>query len=194
MSSERVTFVKDRSSATGAIMADAEIDSIFPKTKSGAPDALISELKKAAIALSITSSIESRSVDESAAPTYARKTFRFDEAFPRLAYCDLTEVSVFLIQTAEGAGSAYLTLTQECQSRRSDVISGWDWHFHIDLRTQNDAFIRSVFLGTWNHVCGKKLVELKEDFTWVVGSINPVENAAKATLHWQAKQRVHNCG
>jgi hypothetical protein len=29
-----------------------------------------------------------------------------------------------------------------------------------------NAFIRNIQLGSWNHRCGKQLVELRADFSW----------------------------
>lgn len=170
-------------------MADAELDSVFDDAKE------IPELKKKfGTILSITRSIKSISAeDKTTDPRLPTNVFYFDR-FDRDVYCDVTSVWVQLIQTGEGTGYGYLTFDQACDSRRSDEIDGWDWHFVIDLYTANNFYIRSIFLGNWSHVCGKKFVELKEDFTWQIGSINPVVNAKKATLHWQHKTRVHNCG
>jgi hypothetical protein len=92
-----------------------------------------------------------------------------------------------LIQTGEGRGIAYFTFTQTCNSRRSDVAKGTDWAFEGDLYDAQNAFIRNVYPGAWNHRCGKHLVELRADFNWVVGSINPVMNAQRANLKWFAK-------
>src|SRR5713101_3152081 len=52
------------------------------------------------------------------------------------------------------------------------------------------AYIRTIYLGSWDHSCGKRLVELQENFSWVIGSINPIVFAATATLWWTHKQEV----
>ncbi len=71
---------------------------------------------------------------------------------------------------------------------------GPDWGFSVALYNIQNAFIRNIHLGYWSHRCGKHLVELRADFNWVLGSINPVINAQRANLNWQYLQRVHNCG
>jgi hypothetical protein len=53
------------------------------------------------------------------------------------------------------------------------------------------SIVRTMLL--WAHRCGKQLVELQEDFTWIEGSIDPIEFAASATLTWTWKQQVSPC-
>ena len=109
-------------------------------------------------------------------------------------YCTPSDTRLRLIQTGEGRGIAYVTFTQTCGSRRSDVAKGADWTFDVDLSTASGAFIRNIYLGAWEHRCGAQLVELRADFSCVQGSINPVVNAQRANLKWRFLQRVHNCG
>ena len=87
-----------------------------------------------------------------------------------------------LIQTGEERGIAYLTFTQTCNSRRSEVASGAYWTFDVDLYDGQNAFLRNIYLGSWNHKCGKHFVELRADFSWVLGSINPVIYVQRVNL------------
>jgi hypothetical protein len=99
-----------------------------------------------------------------------------------------------LVQTGEGSGIAYFTFTQTCNSRRSDVATGPDWLLNSTLYDGQNAKIRDIYLGAWNHRCGKHFVELRSAFTWVQGSINPVIYVQRVNLNWRFLQRVHNCG
>ena len=55
------------------------------------------------------------------------------------------------------------------------------------------AKIRDVYLGAWNHRCKKHLVELREDFSGMIGSINPIIHVQRVNLNWRFLQRVHKC-
>jgi hypothetical protein len=129
----------------------------------------------------------------SGAAALPEKTFYFSD-FPRKVYCTVSGIRLRLIQTGEGRGIAYFTFTQTCNSRRSDVAKGPDWTFSVALYDIQNAYIRNIHLGSWSHRCGKHLVELRADFSWVLGSINPVINVQRVNLNWQFLQRVHNCG
>ena len=179
-----------------AKVAQDEIDTIFETKEGVTANDPAEHVKSIAADIMRSSEIDSLKEEEAAAAEAAplpEKTFYFSD-FPRQVYCTLSGIRVRLIQTGEGIGIAYLTFTQSCNSRRSDVASGPDWTFEVKLYDVQNAFIRTVQLGSWNHRCGKQLVELRADFIWVPGSINPVRNAVRANLNWRFLQRVHNCG
>ena len=155
-------------------------------------DELASEVKKFAIRLSVSGEIRSRQSRVITIPTYVKKTFDFD-FFPRTVYCNLTDIEVQLTQTGLGSGFGYLKFTQNCNSRWGDRVPYPDWDFTVSLRDSGGAFIRNIHLGSWGHHCGRQLIELQEDFTWVQGSINPIEFASDATLTWTWKQQVSPC-
>lgn len=177
-------------------MADSasdEIDTIFEagegKTAANAPE----QVKSLAAEISLGSELESSKAELSEAAALPEKTFYFPD-FPRKVYCTLSGIRLRLIQTGEGRGIAYFTFTQTCNSRRSDVATGPDWLFNSTLYDIQNAKVRDLYLGSWNHRCKKHLVELREDFSWVIGSINPVINTERVNLNWRFLQRVHNCG
>ena len=173
--------------------ASEEIDTIFEEAEGKAAANTAERVKSLSADISLDSELESNKAEVSEAAVLPEKTFYFSD-FPRQVYCTLSGIRVRLIQTGEGRGIAYLTFTQTCNSRRSDVASGADWAFNSTLYDVQNAKIRDIFLGTWNHRCGKHLVELRADFSWVDGSINPVINAQRMNLNWRFLQRVHNCG
>jgi hypothetical protein len=170
-----------------------EIDTIF-EADEGKPAANAAEqVKSLSAEISLGSQLESSKSELNEAAALPEKTFFFSD-FPRQVYCTLSGIRLRLIQTGEGRGIAYLTFTQACGSRRSDVANGPDWLFNSTLYDGHNATIRDIYLGAWNHVCGNRLVELRADFSWVIGSINPVINAQRVNLNWRFLQRVHNCG
>jgi hypothetical protein len=173
--------------------ASDEIDTIFQETEGKAAANPAELVKSLGAGLSLDAELESTKAELSETAALPEKTFYFSD-FPRQVYCTLSGIRVRLIQTGEGRGIAYLTFTQTCNSRRSDVASGADWTFNAALYDVRNAFIRNIYLGAWNHRCGKQLVELREDFSWVIGSINPVINVQRVNLSWRFLQRVHNCG
>jgi hypothetical protein len=176
-----------------AKVASGEIDTIFETAEGVAATNLAEHLKSLGAEISLGSELESSKAEVSEAAALPEKMFYFND-FPRQVYCTLSGIRLRLIQTGEGRGVAYLTFTQTCGSRRSDVASGPDWTFDINLYDIQNAFIRNIQLGSWNHRCGKQLVELRADFSWVQGAINPVINAQRVNLSWRFLQRVHNCG
>ncbi|HXG79394.1 MAG TPA: hypothetical protein VNJ31_08675 [Methyloceanibacter sp.] len=172
---------------------EGEIDTILEASESKAAAGPAAQLKSLGAEISLASEIESTKGEVSEAAALPEKMFFFND-YPRKVYCTVSGIRLRLIQTGEGRGIAYLTFTQTCNSRRSTVAKGPDWTFSVGLYDSQNAFIRNIHLGYWNHRCGKHLVELREDFSWVLGSINPVINAYRANLNWQFLQRVHNCG
>jgi hypothetical protein len=170
-----------------------EIDTMFEAEEGKIAANAADQVKSISADIAIGGMLESSKSELSETAILPEKIFYFP-AFPRRVYCTVDNIRVRLLQTGEGRGIAYLTFTQTCGSRRSTVAKGADWSFTLNLYDVRNAFIRSIFLGTWDHRCGKHLVELRADFGWVVGSINPVINADHAVLNWTALQRVHNCG
>lgn len=170
-----------------------EIDTIFEAEEGVAARNPAQQLQTLGAEISLGNELESSTMEVSQVAALPEKSFYFND-FPRKVYCTLSRISLRLIQTGEGRGIAYLTFTQSCNSRRSDVAKGADWTFSVALYDIQNAFIRNIHLGYWNHRCGKHLVELRADFSWVLGSINPVIHAQRANLNWQYLQRVHNCG
>lgn len=173
--------------------ASGEIDTIFEAAEGVAAADSTERLRSLSAGISLGSELESSKAELSEAAAFPEKTFYFSD-FPRQVYCTLSDVKLRLVQTGEGKGIAYLTFTQTCGSQRSDVASGPDWTFDTALYDPQNAFIRNISLGSWNHRCGKQLVELRADFSWVSGSINPVIYAKRVNLSWRFLQRVHNCG
>ncbi|MGE3992657.1 hypothetical protein [Pseudorhodoplanes sp.] len=176
-----------------------EIDTLF-EGDDGKKIDIAEGLKSAAVRLSVSieakvEKIEEPKKAEGLVVAYPSKLLYFG-TLTRQVYCTLSNVSVNLFQTGEGVGIAYLTFTQNCGSSRSDVLPGnmWDWSFDINLYATGGAYIRNIALGTWDHQCGNRLVELRADFTWVKGSLNPVINTVDATLWWHFRTRVHGCG
>lgn len=173
--------------------ASDEIDTIFEATEGKAAANAAEQMKSLSANISLGSELESSKSELSEKTAFPEKTFYFSN-FARQVYCTLSDVRLRLIQTGEGRGIAYFTFTQTCGSRRSDVATGPDWTFDTTLYDPKNALIRTISLGSWNHRCGKQLVELRADFSWVEGSINPVIYAARVNLSWRFLQRVHNCG
>jgi hypothetical protein len=176
----------------GADMSDSEeVDTI-----------LEADVKK------VTDSIVLFSDTKQAAPTkekidlaYPCKTWIFPP-YPRTVYCTLglkdksgrlIDPVVRLCQTGEGVGVAYLTFHLNCNSRRSTVNTVPAWWFEIKLWDVYGSYVRAIYLGSWSHTCRSRLVELKENFSWVPGAINPVINAHTGQLRWYYPQKVHEC-
>jgi hypothetical protein len=170
-----------------------EIDTIFEATNGRAAANAAEQVKSLSADISLGSELESSKSEANEAAVLPEKTFLFSD-FPRQVYCTLSGIRLRLVQTGEGRGIAYFTFTQSCGSRRSDVASGPDWLFNSTLYDGHNATIRDISLGAWNHFCGSRLVELRADFSWVTGAINPVINAQRVNLNWRFLQRVHNCG
>ncbi|MGZ8417358.1 MAG: hypothetical protein ACXWVQ_10325 [Methyloceanibacter sp.] len=173
--------------------ASDEIDTIFEATEGKAAANAAEQVKSLSADISLGSELESSKAELSEAAALPEKTFPFSD-FPRQVYCTLSRIRLRLVQTGEGSGIAYFTFTQTCNSRRSDVATGPDWLFNSTLYDGQNAKIRDIYLGAWNHRCGKHFVELRSDFSWVQGSINPVIYVQRVTLNWRFLQRVHNCG
>jgi hypothetical protein len=170
-----------------------EVDTIFEVTEGKTAANASEQVRALSAEISLGSELECSKAELNEAALLPEKTFYFPD-FARKVYCTVSGIRLRLIQTGEGRGIAYLTFTQTCNSRRSEVASGADWTFDCWLYDVQGATIRNIYLGAWNHRCGKHLVELRADFSWVVGSINPVINAARGNLNWRYLQRVHNCG
>ena len=170
-----------------------EIDTILETTEGKAAANPMEQLKSVSADILLSNGLDSSKAEVNESAAFPEQTFYFSD-FPRKVYCTVSGIRVRLIQTGEGTGIAYLTFTQTCGSQRSTVASGADWTFNVALRDAQNANIRSIYLGTWNHRCGKHLVELRADFSWVSGAINPVINARSATINWTHLQRVKNCG
>ena len=173
--------------------ASDEIDTIFEAAEGTAAADPTEQLRSLSAGISLGSELDSSKAELSEAAAFPEKTFYFSD-FARQVYCTLSGVRLRLIQTGEGRGIAYFTFTQTCNSSRSDVATGPDWTFDTALYDAQNASIRNISLGSWNHRCGKQLVELRADFSWVLGSINPVIYAQRVNLNWRFLQRVHNCG
>jgi hypothetical protein len=173
--------------------ANDEIDTMFETSEGVAATNAEQQLKSLSAEISLGTGLDSSKVEPGGTAAFPEKTFFFSD-FSRQVYCSVSLVKLRLVQTGEGRGIAYFTFTQTCGSRRSDVASGPDWTFDVALYDANNAFIRNLSLGSWNHRCGKQLVELRADFSWVTGSINPVINVQRVNLSWRFLQRVHNCG
>jgi hypothetical protein len=173
--------------------ASDEIDTMFEAEEGKLAANATEQVKSISADVALGSMLESSKAELSETAALPEKIFYF-AAFPRRVYCTVDNIRVRLVQTGEGRGIAYLTFTQTCGSQRSTVAHGADWAFDLNLYDGQNAFLRNIFLGTWDHRCGKHLVELRADFSWVVGSINPVINAQRGVLSWRALQRVHNCG
>lgn len=165
--------------------ADSEIDTALQPEGKGIGDFPAELLPFTEISISLKT-------DNDQPNKATEKTFYFGD-FSNIGYGELVRISLRLVQTGEGIGLAYLTFTQQMRCRRSDVVEGADLSFMFRCFDSHNAYIRDIHCGTWNRRCGVHLVELKEYFTWVVGSINPVENAARGVLTCTYKQRVHNC-
>ena len=73
--------------------------------------------------------LESTKTEVSEEAALPEKTFVFSD-FPAKT---LSGIRLRLTQTGEGKGIAYLTFTQTCGSRGSDVASGPDWVFDVNL-------------------------------------------------------------
>jgi hypothetical protein len=108
-----------------------EINTIF-EANEGKPAANAAEVKSLSADISLGSELESSKSELNETAVLPEKTFFFSD-FPRQVYCTLSGIRVRLIQTGEGRGIAYLTFTQSCGSRRSDVASGPDWLFNSTL-------------------------------------------------------------
>jgi len=173
--------------------ASDEIDTIFEATEGKAAANAADRVKSRSADISLGSELESSKAEVVEATVLPEKTFSFPN-FARQVYCTLSGIRLRLIQTGEGSGIAYFTFTQTCNSRRSDVATGPDWVFTSTLYDGQNAKIRDIYLGAWNHRCGKHLVELRSDFSWVLGSLNPVIYVQRVNLSWRFLQRVHNCG
>jgi len=171
----------------------SSIDTIFGDDQDKSTDAdKLAAAKMFAVRLVVHQDAESTTVTTPKPATYAQKIFTGFN-YPRLVYCTLSDIEVILTQTGDGTGYGYLKFTQDCSSRRGDDIKGIDWEFRVDLTDSGGAYIRTIYLGSWDHSCGKRLVELQENFSWVIGSINPIVFAATATLWWTHKQEVSPC-
>ncbi len=162
--------------------ASDEIDTIFEAAEGKAAANAAEQVKSLSADISLGSELESSKAELSEAAALPEKTFYFSD-FPRQVYCTLSGIRLRLVQTGEGSGIAYFTFTQTCNSRRSDVATGPDWLFNSTLYDGQNAKIRDIYLGAWNHRCGKHFVELRSDFSWVQGSINPVD--LRAARHSQ---------
>jgi hypothetical protein len=171
----------------------SSIDTIFGDDQDKTTDSeKLASAKAFAVRLALHDDAETSTytINKTAAFTSKRWT---GFSYPRYVYCVLSDVELELTQTGEGTGYSYLKFTQDCNSRRGDDVRGADWDFTVALKDHGGAYIRSMNLGTWNHACGKRLIELKEDFTWVLGSINPIVFAETAILTWTFKQEVSPC-
>src|SRR5215831_9126272 len=158
-----------------------EINTLIDPSKS-AEDSL-REIEALSPRLSVSEELNSVSVQSGPSPTLVEKIFSFPDFPPRArAYCDVKRIVVHLRQTAEGTGIVNLTFTQDCQSVRSRLIDPPDWWFSIELRDAYNSYIRSIYIGQWDHGCGSILVELQGNFYWTPGAINPVANAASSKL------------
>ncbi|WFT94580.1 hypothetical protein QA633_41085 [Bradyrhizobium barranii] len=171
----------------------SSIDTVFGEAQDKTTDTeKMATARTFAVRLAVHQDAESTAVTSLKPATYAQKTFTGFN-YPRLVYCTLSDIEVILTQTGDGSGYGYIKYTQDCNSRRGDDVRGSDWDFRVDLKDSGGAYIRTINLGSWNHSCGKRLVELQENFTWVIGSINPITFAATATLWWTHKQEVSPC-
>jgi hypothetical protein len=173
--------------------ASDEIDTIFESTEGKPAANAADQVTSLSADISLGSELESSKGELSETAALPEKTFYFSD-FPRQVYCTLSGIRLRLIQTGEGRGIAYFTFTQTCNSRRSDVATGLDWVFNSTLYDGQNAKLRDVYLGAWSHRCGKHFVELRADFSWVLGSINPIIYVQRVNLNWRFLQRVHNCG
>jgi hypothetical protein len=120
------------------------------------------------------------------------RTFYFEDAH-NVGYGELIDISVRLVATGDYVGLAYLTFRQRMNCRRSNVVEGADLSFVIDLWDVKKFYIRNIYLGQWNRICGDHLVELRERFSWSPGDIHPVQNADDAVVTLTKKVRVHKC-
>jgi hypothetical protein len=120
-------------------------------------------------------------------------TFKFKDDLKDIGYGELVRIALRLVQTADGMGFAYLSFTQQMRCRRSDVVTGPDLLFSAKLTDSHGAYIRDLSLGAWDRRCGEQFVELRESFSWIHGSINPVQFAASVYLNCIYKVRVHHC-
>jgi hypothetical protein len=170
-----------------------EIDTILEATEGKLAANAADQVTSLSADISLGSELESSKAELAEAAALPEKAFYFSD-FPRQVYCTLSGIRLRLIQTGEGSGIAYFTFTQTCNSRRSDVATGPDWVFTCTLYDGQNAKLRDIYLGAWNHGCGKHFVELRADFSWVLGSINPVIYVQRVNLNWRFLQRVHNCG
>jgi hypothetical protein len=148
--------------------ASDEIDTIFEAAKGKRAANVADQVTSLSADISLGSELESSKAEVTEAAPLPEKTFTFPN-FPRQVYCTLSGIRLRLIQTGEGSGIAYFTFTQTCNSRRSDVATGADWVFTCTLYDAQNAKIRDIYLGAWNHRCGKHFVELRSDFSWVQG-------------------------
>jgi len=168
------------------------IDTIFGDDQNKSTDSeKLTNAKTFAVRLSVHQEADSTTLKISPA-AYAQKTWS-GFTFPRYVYCVLSDIELQLTQTGDGAGYSYLKFTQDCNSRMGDDVDDPDWSFNVALYDNGGAFIRNIYLGEWEHKCGKQLVELQENFSWVIGSINPILFAQNVTLTWTFKQEVSPC-
>jgi hypothetical protein len=134
-----------------AKVASDEIDTICEVTEGTVAAKAADRVKSLSADISLGSELESSKTELNEAAVLPEKTFYFSD-FPRQVYCTLSGIRLRLIQTGEGRGIAYLTFTQSCGSRRSDVASGPDWLFNSTLYDGHKATIRDIYFGAWNHV------------------------------------------